>query len=317
MRRLCVVLAALSLAAPAGARASTHLWLDVRSSRLSPAGLGGWQLRFTGATDDNLSEAGAPDHGSFGAGLLLQRPRFEETHGYAPGGTAEISFDGFAGQLRIDRASNGALAADLRIQATGMPTPHLAEACPGSPMLEVPVRLVGTLTLETGTRFFGTVRTAALSGTILYNDGPPGACYATADAPPSICGHGTMLYSNADLARFVTVRWETPPLYRVASIVFRPPSEPGWGHALEVRLRRSPFSGGLGSLRAAVRTGPLRGSMRFQLSRRQQDTPDPRCPGPLVTRARGTLTGRFVAAFHGWGTRTLVLRHTAGFALVE
>ena len=312
------MLVGVALGAPTGAHASTHLWLDVRSHQLSPARLAGWQLRINGATDDNFSEAATAQHASLGSTLLLKRPRFEETHGYEPAETAEISFDGFGGRLRLDPGNNGALAADLRIEATRMPTPHLADACPGSPMLQVPVRLIGTLTLRTGTRFFATVRPGTLSGTMLYNDGPPGPCYPTADAPPPMCGHGHLLASNADLDRSVTVRWETPPIYRAASIVYRAPKQPGWGHALQVPLLRNPFSGRLGSLRAAIRArGPLRGFVRFHLLTRKQDTADRHCAGPPVTRAQGTLTGRFVAAFHGWGTRALVLRRVLGFVVVE
>jgi hypothetical protein len=309
MRRLLVVLIVVALGAPAGARASTHLWLDVRSRQLSPAHLAGWELRLTGASDDNFSEAGAPDHGSFGVTLLLKRPGFQETHGYGDVESDELSFDGTSGRLRI-----GSIGADLRIEATGMAAPHLADACPGSPMLQVPVRLVGTLSLRTGTRFFATVRTDASSGTVLYNDGPPGACYPTADARPPICGHGRTLFSDPDAPSLVTLRWETPSRYRYASIDFRPAKLPGWGHAIELALRRNPFAG----LRASTPPqGPLRGSARFRLTARRQDPAVPSCPGPPVTRARGTLTGRFVAAFHGWGTKTLVLRSALGFVIDE
>jgi hypothetical protein len=308
MRRVFAVLVALALGAPAGARASTHLWLDVRSDRLSPARLGGWELRVTGASDDNYSEAGTADRASFGATLILRRSRFEETHGYGPVEADALSFDGTSGRLQID-----ALGADLRIEATGMAAPHLAEACPGSPMLEVPVRLVGTLTLRTPTRFFATVRTDALSGTILYNDGPPGSCYPTDAAPHFVCGHGRMLSSDPDAPSLVTVRWETPTA-RYALIDFGSSKLPGWGHAIELALRRNPFHG----LRASTPPrGPLHGAVRFRLTASRQDPPDPRCPGPPVTRARGTLTGRFVAAFHGWGTKTLVLRRAFGFVIDE
>ena len=312
------MLVALALGAPAGARASTHLWLSARSNQLTPARLGGWEVKIDATSDDNYSEAGAADHASLGATLHLKRPRFDEFHGYGPAETGELSFDGVAGRLRVDSSSNSALAADLRIEATGMPAPYLADACPGAPMLQVPVRLVGTLTVRTGTRFFATVGAGTLSGTMLYNDGPPGPCYPTPNGPPRICGHGRTLYANDDAPPFVLVRWESRSIYRYASIVFGDPKQPGWGHALQVPLLRNPFSGRLGSLRAAIGPrGPLRGFVRFHLLTRKQDTADPHCAGPPVTRAQGTLTGRFVAAFHGWGTRALVLRRVLGFVVVE
>jgi hypothetical protein len=293
MRRLCVVLAALALAAPAGARASDHLWLDARASLP-----GGWDLRLSGGND----EPAALD-----VTLHLRRRGAEEYHGYGPV-QDDLTFDGTSGHLRVQ----GPLEADLALQTTGLPTPDLTLACPGTPMQNVAVALRGTLRLRTGLPLLGTIRIGSLTGWIEYNDGPPGPCYSSSSGPPPICRDGRTLATAIESSPFVDVSWDSRPLYRYARLTYR---QGLWSHTLEIPLARTPFSGRIGALRARLPSrGPLRGALAFHL--RRQDTPsvDPTC-GTTQAISTGNVSGRIVAAFRAWGTKTAVFADAPGFVV--
>jgi hypothetical protein len=296
MRRLCVVLAGLALCAPAPAHASDHLWLDVHASLP-----GGWDLRLSGNAD-----AGS---GSLNAALHARRRGADEYHGYGPVQVG-LGFDGTSGRLRVQ----GPLEADLALQTTGLPTPDLTLVCPGTPMQTVAVALRGTLRLRTGLRPLGALRVSSLAGWIKYNDGPPGPCSVPSSVPPPICRDGRTLGTAVESSPFVDVSWDSRPLYRYARLSY---TRGLWSHTLEVPLTRNPFSGRIGELLARLpRRGPLRGSLAFHMLRRATPGADSTC-GTTQAIARGRISGRVVAAFRAWGTRTAVFVNAPGSVVDE
>ncbi|TML65788.1 MAG: hypothetical protein E6G22_01555 [Actinobacteria bacterium] len=309
MRRPVVIAlaaSAVALGGAPGALAADHLWLDARASLSS-----GWDLRVSGNTDDNSFAGGVPSSGVLNVALQLRRGGAQEYHGY---GSAqdELSFDGTAGRLRIVGNDAPSLEADLTLEATGLPAPDLRLACPGTPMYSVAVALTGTLRLRTGLRLLGTVRVNSLAGTVEYNDGPAGPCFSSSTVPPPICRDGRALATAQESTPFVDVSWDSRPLYRYARITYR---HGAWSHSLEVPLMHSPFSGRLGELRVKLpRRGPLRGTLVFHLQRRETPSKDPTC-GTTQTISAGTVTGRVVAAFRAWRTRTAVFADAAGFVV--
>jgi hypothetical protein len=304
VRRLVVVLLALALGAPSTASAAGHLWLVARAPLPH-----GWELALQTVSDDNYSEAGRADQASLSAALSFEKRGVEEVHGYREVRVDELSFDDVTGRVRFSSPRDPTLALDLRIEAIGMPSPYLPQVCAGLPMLQVRVALSGSVRLRTRTRYFGTVRVARLSGNLQYSDAPPGSCSVTSDGPPPICPHGRFV-GTPDGPPWLAVGWGLPRLYRYATIEV---ASAGWGHTIVLTLRRSPFSGTDAVVRATLpRRGPLRGSLRLRVRSRRSDPATPPCPGPAVLSAQGTLTARVVAAFRGWGTRTLVLRRADG-----
>jgi hypothetical protein len=282
MRRAAIALAvvAVALGAAPGALAADHLWLDARASLP-----GGWDVRVSGYADGvNVT-------------LHLRRRGAQEFHGY--GSTLdELSFDGTAGRVRFQ-------GADLAAEATGLPVPDLTLACPGTPMQKVPVSLSGTFRLRTGLRDLGTVQVTSLAGTIEYNEGPAGPCYPSSTPPPPICRDGRTLATAPESSPFVDVSWDSRPRYRYASITYR---RGAWTHSLEIPLTRSPFSGFRASL---PRRGPLRGTLAFHLRRRETPSEYPGCGTTAIST--GTVSGRVVAVFRGWRTRTAVFADALGF----
>ena len=281
MRRAAIALAvvAVALGAAPGALAADHIWLDARAS-LSE----GWNVRISGDADGvNVT-------------LHLRRRGAQEFHGYGPP-QDELSFDGTAGRLRFQDA-------DLRVEATGLPVPDLMLACAGMPMQKVPVKLSGTLLLRTGLRGLDTVRVTSLAGTVEYNEGPSGTCYPSSAAPPPICRNGRTLATAPESSPFVDVSWDSRPLYRYARITYK---RGAWSHSLEIPLTRNPFSGFRASL---PRRGALRGTLWFHLRRRGTPSEDPGCGTTAIST--GTVSGKIVAAFRAWGTRTDVFATALG-----
>jgi hypothetical protein len=323
-RLLFVVAGAAALAAPAGARAADHLSLDA-STRLGGA-LSGWRLAVHADSGDLYAtdDAGEPSpltRGGYVRVRLVRRAGLvDERHDLIGLPTNDtIAFDGTAGALDVRSELGSSLAIRMTVSATGTPTPRNALSCTGGAFVSVPVRLVGTFDLATGTRFFGRLRPSSLSGRLIYNTG--GHVSECFSQPVAVCTPGEELRASVALgpgaARPVVVLgavWAPKERYAYAawSSYLRGPADPEWKHQLFVDLRRRPFSGPIRRLRLRLAPrGPLRGSGVFA-ARRIGTFPAPECGGVEI-HAFGSLEGTFRADFHGWGRLKLPGRLNAEY----
>ena len=324
-RLLLVVAVAAALAAPGAARAADHLSLDA-STRLGGA-LSGWRLTVHAdsgdlyATDD-VDPSPLTRGGYVRVRLVRRAGRVDERHDLIGLPTSDtIAFDGTSGTgaLNVRSELGSSLAIRMTISPTGAPTPTKALSCAGGTFVSVPVRLAGQFELATGTRLFGTLRPASLSGRLIYNTG--GHVSECFDQPVAVCTAGEELRASVALgpgaARPVVVLgavWAPKERYAYAawSSYLRGPAEPEWKHQLFVDLPRRPFSGKLRKLRLRLAPrGPLRGSGVFA-GRRIGTFPAPECGGPEI-HAFGPLEGTFRADFHGWGRLKLPGRLNAEY----
>ncbi len=185
MRKLMIAIV-VALAAPAGAHAADFVALTVDKTSVAP----GWTLS---ATVTN----GSFYRGDEIVGLTLRRSflggRAEEQHALrAHPKQTTISFDGRTGRWRTGSQLGSAATVDLAIEATGAPvTVEDAWGCGGG-FAQVPVRLTGTLTLRTGTRFFGTIRKTRLTGFVTTETGA-----VNCDRPgPTVCTPSSALQAG-------------------------------------------------------------------------------------------------------------------------
>jgi hypothetical protein len=323
-RLALVVVGAAAFAAPAGARAADHLSLDA-STRLGGA-LAGWRLAVHAdsgdvyATDDPATQSPLTRGGYVRVRLVRRAGAADERHDLIGLPTSDtIAFDGTAGTLDVRSELGSALAIRMAISTAGTATPTNALACTGGSFVSVPVRLRGTFVLATGTRLFGTLRPAALSGRLISNRG--GHVAGCFDRPVAACTPGEELSASVVLgpgaARPAVVLgavWAPRERYAYAAWIsyLDGPADPEWKHQLFVDLPRRPFAGPPRHLRFRLPAhGPLRGSGLLRTTR-VASTPAPEC-GSVETQASGSLEGTFGAVYHGWGRLKLPGRMNAEY----
>ena len=325
MRRWLALVAAgaAALAAPGGALAADHLYLDV-SARLGGS-LAGWRLSVHVDSGDvySTSDPTPVDPASLTRGgfvfvqLTRRKGRVDERHDVAGTPTSDtIRFDGEAGDVDLRGELGRALTLRMTIAATGSPTPTSRLACTGGSFVSAPVRLDGTLILATQTRLFGTIRLASIAGRLIYNlGGPVERCFdypipdAVCTAPPYEDLSATSLVqpgeSGARPRAALGARWSTKERFVYLAWHTYPdgPASPDWAHALFVDVRRRPFSGPATRLRVRFpASGPLRGS-GVLTTRGASAIADPECGTVDVTSA-GSFDGVFRGVWHGWGRLT-------------
>jgi hypothetical protein len=133
-----------------------------------------------------------------------------------------------SGRWKTSNQLGNAVAVDLAIEATGAPTPvDEAWGCRGA-FARIPVRLEGTLTLRTGTRFFNTIRRARLAGFVIVDQGA-----VNCDRPqPSECAAsssfwaGTAKSSVVAAPRSIVLQFRDP--------VAQSPAGAAWYHVMTI-----------------------------------------------------------------------------------
>ena len=312
-RRVALVGAVVAaLAAPGGARAADHLYLD--ASTALGGRLAGWRLAVHVDSGDVYATLDPSDFSPLTRGgyvrlRLVRRARgVDERHdlvGLPKSDT--IAFDGGAGAVDARSELGSTAALRMTFAPTGAATPTNALACTGGAFVSAPVRLSGTLSLATRTRLFGTVRSTSLAGRLIYNAGGHVAeCFTQ---PIPACTPGEELRASLVLgpgaARPIVVlgaSWTPKERLAYAGWIsyLDGPADPEWRHQLYVDLARRPFTGGPRKLRLRLpKRGPLRGSGVFT-GRDVGTFPAAECGGVEI-HAFGPLDGTFRAAFHGWG----------------
>ncbi len=285
MRKLMIAIV-VALAAPAGAQAADFVALTVDKTSVAP----GWTLS---ATVTN----GSFFRGDEIVGLTLRRSflggRAEEQHALrAHPKQTTISFDGRTGRWRTGSRLGSAATVDLAIEATGAPvTVEDAWGCGGG-FAQVPVRLTGTLTLRTGTRFFGTIRKTRLTGFVTTDTGA-----VNCDRPgPTVCTPSAALQAG-------TAGGSVSVAPRELVLQFRQAAGPAaWYHVMTVRGYEA-LSGSLPTLGVPTPPAAVRGSARFA----GQSATESSLGACRTTRTSGAATGSFATTFAGWGARTLRL----------
>ena len=292
MRRVTLLLVVAAFAAPASAHAAKYVALTVSPTQVAP----GWVLSAT-VTNGSFSR------GDEIAGLTLKRSFLsghgEELHALrAHPARTTVAFDGTRGRWATKNAFGTAATVDLAIAATGQPIAVTdAWGCRGA-FVRIPVRLTGTLSLRTGTRFFKTIRRTRLLGSVTIDDGSV-SCELAA---PAACEASSTLHAGGLEGSLLA----SP---RRLGLQFRVPVEgsAAWYHVLGVS-GYDVFSGSATDLSVA---GPsvsaLRGSARFA-GQAPKETSSGAC---RTTTTSGSATGTFRATFVGWGVRTLKLQPTA------
>ena len=295
---------------PAGARAADHLYLDA-STRLGGA-LSGWRLAVHADSGDVYAtdEAGEPSpltRGGYVRVRLVRRAGFvDERHDLIGLPTSDtIAFNGTAGALDVRSELGSSLAIRMTISATGAATPTNALACAGGAFVSVPVRLVGTFALATGTRLFGRLRPSSLSGRLIYNTG--GHVSECFGQQVPVCSPGEELRASwpSARARHGPWSWSAPSGRRRSAMRTRPGAPTS--AAPPTRSGSTSSSSTSGGGRSRARSGSSacgsrrvdRGSGLFA-GRRIGTFPAPE-RGGVEIHAFGPLEGTFRADFRGWG----------------
>lgn len=289
MKRLVVAIVA-ALGIPSAAQAADYVALTVNPTKVAP----GWTLSGTVTSGSFYS-------GDEIAGLTLRRSflagRGEEQHRLIAHtrGRAPISFDGQTGRWKT--TFGGAATVDLAIKPLALPARPVDEAwgCRGT-FSRVSVRLVGTLTLRTGTRFFKTIRRTQLRGFVTFDEGAVDCARpapATCEAFSSLQAGNPRASLNAS-ARQLTLQFRDP---------LQSAPSTAWYHVLSVSgydaLTGGPPEVGV----RAPATPVVRGNARFLA----QEATESRSGACVTTRTAGIATGSFTTTFAGWGARTLRL----------
>lgn len=292
MRKLLVVLA-VALALPSGAQAADYLIVYVNPTKVAP----GWMLGGSIVSGDFY---GSDD--VFGLTLSRARagrPMLEEKHALrSHHAVSTISFDGKAGRWRTAGQLGTAAVVDMTIQARGAPAPvERVLGCTGE-FRQVPVDLVGTFTLRTGTRLFKTIRRGRLTGLAQFEDGlvacgrPASATCATSS---SLVAGGPRRSLTAD-PRSLILSFSEP-------VRNAPVNSTDWYHLLTLSGYEA-VTGTLPELVVTARSPSLRGTATF-VARGTTESTSGAC---RVTTTAGDMTGSFTATFAGWGRRTLGLQ---------
>ena len=286
MRKLVIGISA-ALVFPAGAQAADYIGLTVNRTKVAP----GWTLAAT-------HTSGSFYRGDEIFGLTLRRShlggRGEEQHALrAHPKQPMISFDGSRGRWQTNGQLGNVAAVDMTIEATGSPTPvGDAWGCLGA-FARVPVRLEGTLTLRTGTRFFKTIRRTRLAGFVTFDDG----VVSCDPAPSSQCEASSSLYAGDPRASVLAAARNIVLQFRQAV------GAAAWYHVMTAGGYDA-LTGSLPSIGIAAPTGSLiRGNARFVGG----DATESSFGTCRTTRTNGAATGNFRTTFAGWGDRTVRL----------
>ena len=297
MKKLVIAIVA-ALAVPASSHAADYVGLTVNKTKVAP----GWTL------------AGTHTSGAFYRGdeifsLALRRSflggRGEEQHWLTRHSRQPLlSFDGRSGRWQTKGLIGSVAVIDMTITATGPPQPaEFSWGCTGA-FLRAPVRLDGSLTLRTGTRFFKTIRRSTLTGFVTYEDGA-----VSCDHPaPLTCDTSSFLYAGTPQASAIVGK-------RTFSLQFGDTAGAArWYHVMTV-LDYDGLTGTLPTIDVRAPTTAIRGSARFTGA----DTTETSYGACRTTRTNGAATGSFRTTFTGWGARTLRLQPgmTASFSVTN
>ena len=292
MRRVLVALA-LALVLPSGAQAADYLVVYVNPTKVAP----GWTL---GGSIVSGNFYGSDE--VFGLTLTRAatgRPLLEEKHALrSHHAKSTISFDGSSGRLKTTGQLGTAAVVDMTIQASGASAPvERVLGCSGS-FRQVPVRLDGTFTVRTGTRFFKTVERTRLTGLAMYEDG----LVACGRPAPATCGASSSLFAGG-ARRSLTADARSLILSFSEPVGSAPANSTDWYHVLTLSGYDA-VTGTLPELAVTARSPSLRGSATFA-ARTTTESGSGAC---RVTTTAGDMTGSFTAAFAGWGMRALRLQ---------
>jgi hypothetical protein len=293
---LGVVAAAFVL--PVGAPAGGYDVLYVNPTKSAP----GWTL------------AGSVASGGFYYGtdevfgLTLRRGfaggRAEEKHSLrAHYSRSTVSFDGRAGRWRTTAQLGTAVRVDMTIRATGAATPVTEElGCRGR-FERVPVRLDGTFTFRTGTRFFKTISRKRLAGQVTRAVG----AVDCSKPPPERCdpAYHTSSLNLGEPRASATVTSRSLDLQFMDLF---PHGRFTWYHGMTFRGYDA-LVGSLPSFTVPAASGsPIRGSATFA-GVRSSNTTFGAC---VTTSTVGNVTGTLTTTFAGWGTRIARLETSDG-----
>jgi hypothetical protein len=190
-----IVAVAAALALPARGQAVGHVVLDISPTRIAAPvsaraskqvrprvkALAAWRLhgRVVGRDFYRFGDAEI-----FGVTLSRSFPdgRGEELHAFRAAPKQTVTFDGQRGRWKA-RFGN-ALILSMEIAATGAQQPTDPPlSCRGA-FAKVPVSLRGTFALNTGTKFFRTIRRVALTGVVTF--APTGLVEHALRVPPVV-----------------------------------------------------------------------------------------------------------------------------------
>ncbi len=290
MRKLLVGLL-VALTFPATAAAAPSTWLSLDPTRVAS----GWTLKG--------SVVSAPSFQDVVVGLTLARSQpgdgSEEHALRAHGRRTTISFDGRNGRWRTNGQLGTVAAIDLRIRAVGPSTSAGELLGCFAAFRRVRVRLTGTLILRTGTRFFETIRRAALTGSVVYAPKP----VACGPRPATLCDQSRSLGAGGPFASLNA----SPRLLVVqfSEQARGAPSGVRWYHVARV----GGYDALTGEPPSLTVSTPARGIVRGRVTFTGSDAEESAGPCPTTTY-RGSAAGTLRAAFAGWGARTLALKGT-------
>lgn len=278
-----------ALVTPVSAQAADYVGLTVDPTEVAPA----WTLAAThtsGAFLRGDEILGLSLSRSFGGGRGQEQHRLI-LHPRQP----LISFDGRTGRWQTKGQLGDVAAIDMTITATGAPArAEFAWGCEGA-FVRVPVRLRGSLTLRTGTRFFKTIRRASLTGFVTYENGA-----VSCDRPaPSTCDATTSIHAGGAQGSLLA----SP---RNLVLQFRERAGSGgaaWYHVMSVGGYDA-LAGSLPTVEVRAPAATIRGGARFTGG---EDTTESSFGACRTTRTAGAATGSFRTTFAGWGVRTLRL----------
>ena len=312
MAKIGVVVAVIGIAfaLPARAHAVDHVVLDISPTWIAPPVsvkaskqegarlrlLASWRLdgRIVGRDFYRPGDAEI-----FGVSLTRSFSNGHELHAFRAAPRQTVTFDGERG--RLEARFGKTLAINMEIVATA--APHAVEPalpCRGA-FTAVAVRLRGTFVLRTGTRFFRTIRRAALTGVVNFNSG--GVVDCTPQTSTECATSSTLSVSKgADAALLMSPDangWAS------LSIADRSAASAGytWYHVMYA-LGSNPLSGQLPTITAHL-TGllPIQGSGTFTAQQTSTEV-NGACRSTSTT---GTFDGTFRVRFAGWGLRTVRL----------
>ena len=290
MKRYLIAIAA-ALTGPGGAQAADYVALTVDPTGVAP----GWTLSAT-------HTSGAFYRGDQIVGLTLRRTflgyRGEEQHALrAHPKQPLISFDGRTGRWQTKGQLGSVVAIDMTITPTGDPVAvEDAWGCKGA-FARVAVRLRGSLTLRTGTRFFKAIRRTSLTGLVTFENGA-----VDCDRPaPSTCEASTSLHLGDERASVLASRGHLGLSFREQAA--GSPTSVVWYHLMAV-AGYEPLTGTLPTLGVLAPPGAaISGSAQF-VGNEVTESSFGAC---RIARTNGAATGSFRTTFAGWGPRTLRL----------
>jgi hypothetical protein len=307
-----VVALAATLALPGRAAALDHVTLFVSPTSIAaaptikakkgkprPNPLNAWKLSaaVVGETSPGAKEI-------FGVSLrrAFMNGRAEELHGFRAAPAHTVSFDGRSG--RWEARFGDRLTVSMAVTATGVAKPvGESQGCRGV-FAEVPVELRGTFVLRTGTKFFKTIRSTRLAGSVTFNPTGPVDC---TQPPSDSCTPLTVLSASHQVSGLpAAMMLMSPDSGGRMTLSFADRGNAAvdyatWYHVMRFdSLGFNPLAGELPTIAARMpATLSVRGSGTFKAGQSAQS-------GPCGTvSATGKFIGTFRTRFAGWGARTV------------